>query len=230
MVKDMIDQTAPALASAFASFKANNVQELVLDLRYNGGGFVDVGRNLASYAAGLRANNQVFARLLYNDKRSANNSDVPFTNPANWTGPAKVYVLMGQRTCSASEQVINGLRGAGVNVVAIGDTSCGKPVGFNPQNGSCGTTYSVVTFESVNARNEGRYFTGFQATCAVPEDFTRATGSTTDPLLVAAAHHADNGACPAGTAAREQPQARTNATRKPYDGADGGERIGMVVR
>ena len=228
-IKDMIDQAETPLANAFASFRASNVQELVLDLRYNGGGLVSVGRTVASYAAGSRASGQLFARLLYSDKRSANNQDYAFTDPAAWAGFAKVYVLMGPRTCSASEQVINGLRGAGVNVVAIGDTSCGKPVGFLPQGNSCGTTYNVVNFESVNARSEGRYFDGFQATCAVAEDFTRPAGDTSDPLLVAAAYHADNGACPAGTAAREQVQSRTTA-RTRYNGADGGERTGMSAR
>ncbi|MES2960582.1 MAG: S41 family peptidase [Pseudomonadota bacterium] len=229
-VKDMISQSAAPLANAFAGFKANNVQELVLDLRYNGGGLVSVGANVASYAAGSRGSGQVFARLLYNDKRSANNETFTFSNPANWAGFAKVYVLMGPRTCSASEQVINGLRGVGVQVVAIGDTSCGKPVGFLPQGDSCGTTYSVVNFESVNKLNEGRYFDGFQATCTVAEDFSQPIGSVDDTLLAAARHHADNGACPAGAGAREQAQARLASPRARYSGADGGERTGMSAR
>jgi carboxyl-terminal processing protease len=233
MVKDMIDQGTTAradLAQAFDSFKTNNVQELVLDLRYNGGGLVSMARTLASYAAGSRGSGQLFARLLYNDKRSAYNEDFSFTNPAAWAGLSKVYVLAGPRTCSASEQVVNGLRGVGVDVVAIGDTTCGKPVGFLPQGDACGTTYSVVNFEGVNARNEGRYFDGFAATCAVAEDFSVPLGATNDSLLVAAAHHADNGACPAGTALREQPQSRQGAPRKRYNGADGGERTGMSAR
>ena len=226
-VKDMIGQADTPLADAFASFKASNVQELVLDLRYNGGGLVSLGGSVASYAAGSRADGQVFARLLYNDKRSANNETLHFGNPAAWSGFAKVYVLVGPRTCSASEQVINGLHGVGVQVVAIGDTTCGKPVGFLPQSDTCGTTYSVVNFESVNARSEGRYFDGFQATCLVSEDFSRPIGDTGDALLVAAAHHADNGACPAGTALREQPQSRLAPRRIRYTGADGAERTGM---
>ena len=175
---------------------------------------------------------QLFARLLYNDKPPASTTRTSlFTNPAAWAGFSKVYVLAGPRTCSASEQVINGLRGVGVNVVAIGDTTCGKPVGFLPQGDSCGTTYSVVNFESVNARNEGRYFDGFQATCAVAEDFTRPIGDPGfDTLLIAAAHHMDNGACPAGTALREQPHSRSTSPRSRYSGADGGERTGMSAR
>ena len=229
MVKDMISQSDAPLANAFASFKAGNVQELVLDLRYNGGGLVSVGANVASYAAGATGSGRLFANLLYNDKRSASNATFNFADPAAWAGFSKVYVLAGPRTCSASEQVINGLRGIGVNVVAVGDTTCGKPVGFLPQNDSCGTTYSVVNFESINARNEGRYFDGFQATCALAENFGKPLGDTADALLVAAAYHVDNGVCPAGTALREQLQSRP-APRGRYNGADGAERIGMSAR
>jgi carboxyl-terminal processing protease len=232
MVKDMIDQANPQLATEFANFKSSGVQELVLDLRYNGGGLVSVGNTVASYAAGAVGSGQTFARLLYNDKRSGYNQTYAFSNPATWSGFNKVYVLAGQRTCSASELVVNGLRGIGVNVVAIGDTTCGKPVGFLPQGDSCsgGNTYNVVNFESVNKLNQGRYFDGFAPTCLVPEDFSRPTGSTNDPLLVAAAHHADNLACPTGTGMREQPQSRLTAPRARYNGADGGERTGMTLR
>ena len=93
------------------------------------------------------------------------------------------------------EQVINGLRGAGVQVVAIGETTCGKPVGFQP-TAYCGQTYSAVNFESVNHLDEGRYFSGFTPTCAVAEDFAVPQGSTVDPLMAAARTVADTGACP----------------------------------
>ena len=88
----------------------------------------------------------------------------------------------------------------------------------------------MVNFEGVNKLNEGRYFDGFAPTCVVAEDFTRPIGSTTDTLLVAAAHYVDNGACPAGTSIREQPQSRLSTQRARYSGADGGERTGMSAR
>jgi hypothetical protein len=229
-VKDMISQVEPNLSSLMAGFRTQGIQELVLDLRYNGGGLVTVGGNVASYASGAPANGQVYARLLHNDLNSGRNRDFPFTNPGAWNGFSRVYVLTGARTCSASEQVINGLRGVGVNVVSVGDTTCGKPVGFNPVDDGWGTTYSVVNFEGVNARNEGRYFDGLVATCAVAEDFSRPIGDLSDPLLVAAAHHVDNGACPIALA-KEAPQSRrTGPARQRYKGADGGERTGMVAR
>jgi carboxyl-terminal processing protease len=230
-VKDMITQANVPLASAMQGFISQGVREIVLDLRYNGGGFVSVGGNVASHMAGTAGNGQDFTRLLYNDKQQGKNSVLKFGNPSNWAGVRKVVVLMGPRTCSASEQVINGLLGVGVNVVAVGSASCGKPVGFQAQDDGCGTTFSVTNFESVNARNEGRYFNGFAPTCQVAEDFTRPAGDPNDPLLVAAAFHVDNNSCPAGTGKSDvafKQALEKQATRKRYSGADGGERVGMT--
>jgi carboxyl-terminal processing protease len=229
-VKDMIDQVQPTLGTTMTSFRNQGVQDLVIDMRYNGGGFVSVGRDVASYAAGSRGANQTYARLLYNDKNAGSNQSFAFTNPNAWSGFSRVYVLMGERTCSASEQVINGLRGVGVDVVAIGDITCGKPVGFNARDDGCGTTYSIVNFESVNALNQGRYFDGFAPTCSVAEDFSKPIGALDDPLLVAAAYHVDNGVCPAGTAREQALSKLTSTPRKRYGGADGGERTGMQAR
>ncbi len=229
-VKDMISQVGNPLGTVMSSFRTQGIQELVLDLRYNGGGLVSMGGTVASYASGSPGNGRLYTRLLYNDRQSGSNQDFLFSNPGNWAGFTTVYVLAGERTCSASEQVINGLRGIGVTVRVIGDTSCGKPVGFLPQDDGQGTTYSVVNFEGVNAQNQGRYFNGLTPTCAVGEDFSLAIGDLSDPLLVAAAYAIDNGGvCPV-TLTRETPAARSLTGRKPYRGADGGERTGMSGR
>lgn len=226
VVKDMISQAAAPLESAFASFRSQGVTEIVLDLRYNGGGLVSTGGTVASYVAGARGNGRAYARLLYNDKRaSTQNQTFNFTSGlANAAGVARVFVLAGERTCSASEQVINGLRGVGVNVVAIGDTTCGKPVGFLPA-ANCGTTYSAVNFESVNDRNEGRYFDGFAPTCPVAEDFTQPAGSSGDPLLQAASTYADSGACPAVASGTK---GVLGVPRRVHRAPEAGERQGMM--
>jgi carboxyl-terminal processing protease len=214
VVKDMISQSHAPLDAAFQNFKAQGVQDVVLDLRYNGGGLVSTAGRVASQVAAGAAG-QPFATLLYNDRQASNNQTFPFVSLASALPMSRVYVLTGHRTCSASEQVINGLRGVGLQVVAIGDTTCGKPVGFLPEDDGCGTTFSVVNFESVNARNEGRYFAGFAPTesadgtdtCRVPDDFTTPLGAPNEPLLEAARLHADTGTCGWTTVARERPMA-----------------------
>jgi len=227
-VKDMISQALPPLETSFAQFKAAGVQDVVLDLRYNGGGLVSTGATLASYIAGARGQGRAYATLLYNDKRAArNNERFAFSTLASSLGLPRVYLLTGPRTCSASEQLINGLRGAGVEVVTVGDTTCGKPVGFLPSS-SCGQTYSVVNFESVNERNEGRYFDGFDATCPVVEDFTAPQGGAADPLLAVAGDLADGAACPRVRGeGRAQPLALRRAGPRRLEA---GERQGMIPR
>lgn len=228
MVKDMISQAINPLDAAFAQFKRDGVSEVMIDLRYNGGGLVDTASKIASYPAAQRTTGAAFASLLYNDRHQSSNQTFAFTNPVNALALTRVYVLTGSRTCSASEQLINALSPF-VSVVTIGNTTCGKPVGFLPQADGCGTTYSVVNFESVNARNEGRYFSGFAATCAVAEDFSKPLGTVSEPLLVAAANHADGLGCPSASG-RAQPQAARSSLLNPWQGEPGDRFGGMVAR
>ena len=205
-VHQMIDQAVPRMIEAFADFRSANVNDVVLDLRYNGGGLVSVGRDLASLMAGPIAVGQPYAKLVYNRLQSGNDTTYGFGPSDAALSLKRVYVLAGRRTCSASEQVVNGLRGVGVDVVLIGETTCGKPVGWVPRN-QCGNTYSIVNFESLNARGQGRYFEGLVPTCVVPEDWRSPTGSAADPLTAAALLHADTGRCPAVAEQRAQPLA-----------------------
>jgi hypothetical protein len=230
-VKDMVSQALTPYDTAMASFQAAGVQDVVLDLRYNGGGLVSTGATLTSYLAGSRGTGLNYATLLFNDRHAASNSNYRFSNPAAALSLPRVIVLMGRRTCSASEQVINGLRGAGVQVVAIGETSCGKPVGFQP-TAYCSQTYSAVNFESVNQRNEGRYFSGFAPTCAVAEDFTVPQGSTADPLMRAARTVADTGACPVTGVGQSFPQAARSDADVPRVRrlSEGDPQPGMIPR
>jgi hypothetical protein len=229
MVKDMIDQAVAPIDAAFAQFKAAGIQEVVIDLRYNGGGLISVADKLSSYPNASATAGKVFSSLIYNDKKQGWNEDFLFKDYANATGLARVIVLTGPRTCSSSEQVINGLRPF-VNVVTIGDTTCGKPVGFLPTADGCGTVINAVNFEVVNSMNEGRFFDGFDATCPVAEDFSQPIGSAGDPLLAAAGSYADGAGCPALAAA-----ARTKllGLGKPADRPhwlEPGERRGAIAK
>ena len=227
MVKDMIDQALTPFDAAFAQFKAAGVEEVVIDLRYNGGGLISVANKLASYPNGPATAGNIFSSLIYNDRKQGYNENFRFQNYANATGLAHVYVLTGPRTCSASEQVVNALRPF-VNVVTIGDTTCGKPVGFLPQADGCGTVINAVNFEAVNSLNQGRYFDGFDASCPVAEDLSQPIGSAGDPLLVAAQDHADGFGCPTLAASAKT---KILGLRKPAERPhwlEPGERRGMI--
>jgi hypothetical protein len=124
--------------------------DLVLDLRYNGGGYLAIASELAYMIAKPSVTSgKAFERTMFNDKYP--NTDPIGGNPVTTpffsqslgfsvsTGQQlphldldRVFVLTGGGTCSASESVINGLQGVGVQVFQIGHTTCGKPYGFYP--------------------------------------------------------------------------------------------------
>ncbi|MBI3156987.1 MAG: peptidase S41 [Burkholderiales bacterium] len=200
MVKDMIDAATSPAAAAFERFAAAGVDELVLDLRYNGGGRVAVGRTLASHVDPARTAGEVYARLRYNAERAGDYDQSYRFEELPGPGLKRVFVLAGARTCSASEQLIHGLAPF-VEVVLVGDTTCGKPVGFLPRDDGCGTTVSAVNFDSVNSRDEGGYYDGFAPHCAAADDLDHALGDPAEGLLATALTLADGGDCPPQAAA-----------------------------
>jgi carboxyl-terminal processing protease len=121
-----------------------------------------------------------------------------------------VFVLTGEGTCSASESIINGLRGVDVQVIQIGSTSCGKPYGFYPQD-NCGTTYFSIEFRGINAKGFGDYADGFTPAnrpdiggvsvpgCSVADDFTHALGDQAESRFAAALAYRIGQSCPSPT-------------------------------
>jgi carboxyl-terminal processing protease len=227
MVKDMITQAAPGIDAAFVRFRAEGVQDVVLDLRYNGGGLVSAGASLASYVAGSAGAGRTYAVLRYNDRSGSSDQRFVFGSLASMPARSRLWVLGGRRTCSASEQLVNGLRGIGIEVELIGEATCGKPVGFVPVQ-SCSRTWSIVNFESVNARGEGRYWDGFAPTCAVAEDFRAPQAEPADPLFGAAVARVDGGACPAVADGRAVPLSARERRARPWRASD--ERQDMIPR
>lgn len=182
VLKDFITQAEAPLRSGLAQIRAAGANELILDLRYNGGGRVSTANLLASLIAGNARNGQVFTELRYNAQQSAQNT--AFRLESTEAGFDRVVVLTGPRTCSASELVVNGLRPF-VSVTTVGAATCGKPFGFNPVS-YCGSTYSHVNFESFNANGAGRYYDGIAASCAATDTFTGTLGSADEALTARA--------------------------------------------
>jgi C-terminal processing protease CtpA/Prc len=194
------------LITAFTNLKSQGVTDLVLDMRYNGGGYLYIASELAYMVAGPGTAGKTFEQLIFNDK-TAKDAPTPFYstadatgNPLPYLGLKHVTVLTSSDTCSASEAVINGLRGVDVQVDLIGGATCGKPYGFTPQ-ANCGTTYLTIQFEGVNAKGFGDYADGFTPTCNVADDMSHALGDPAEGMLAAALSYRANNACPAATAA-----------------------------
>lgn len=166
------------LFKVFKDFKEKNVTDLILDLRYNGGGHVMSANLIASCVAGSSCSNKVFAKYRYNEERmkkiDSSKSEEKFSYDkyanldtslaAGDLSLKRLYCLVGNGTASASELVINSLRGIDIEVTLIGETTTGKNVGMEPVDVEINNnTYHVVpiTFQSYNAKGFGEYENGF---------------------------------------------------------------------
>lgn len=200
---DHIATAEAPLIAAMAKFRDAAVDDLILDLRYNGGGYLYIANEVASMIAGNRVTDKVFEKLLYNDKNpssAAANTAVFYqysTTAARLPSLnlPRVFVLTGSRTCSASESIINGLSPF-LQVILVGENTCGKPYGFRQRN-NCKTAYFAIQFSGVNALGVGDYVNGFAPQCKVSDDLDHALGNPSESRLSAALYYAKNAACPA---------------------------------
>lgn len=192
------------LNNAMTYFKQQGVSELVLDMRYNSGGYLMIAEELASMIGGDAVQGKVFEKLLFNSKHPEMTSDPDNTihfDALDSTGASlpllgvkRLFVLTGPNTCSASEAVINGLLPF-IPVHRIGWTTCGKPYGFRQANFDQQAYFAIQT-EGVNANGTDDYKSGFAPTCGIADDLNYPLGDTREARLNAALYYMSNNACP----------------------------------
>ena len=221
-----------ALVDAFTDLAKGTPDDLVIDLRYNGGGYLAISAQLAYMVTGSAlSSGRMFEKTVFNDKHPTINpvtggvnssisfisSTLGFSTTSGQPLPTlnlnRVFILSSGNTCSASESLINALRGIDVDVVLIGSTTCGKPYGFYSTD-NCGVTYSTIQFRGENNKGFGDYADGFSPNntvggpgerikgCYVIENVLHPLGDEQESLLSAALSYRDTGTCPAVPAGR----------------------------
>jgi C-terminal processing protease CtpA/Prc len=175
--------------------RKEGIQELVLDLRMNPGGRVYASLRIASAIGGKRLDGRIFKRLVHNDRYRDRDRDLLFDAPLRGAlSLSRVFIITSRDSCSASEGLINGLA-PHMEVVTIGGTTCGKPVGSSVlEYGE--REYSIITFRSINARGEGDYYNGLRPTCGAENDVRRDFGDPEEASFKAALHYIEHGRCP----------------------------------
>lgn len=175
------------LFDVFKEFKSQNITDLILDLRYNGGGHVISANLMATCIAGAKSEGKVFASLRYNKERMeklnnkreeelfaySNYENLATSLSAGALNLQHVYCIVGSGTASASELVINSLKGIDVEVTLIGKRTTGKNVGMEPVEYTIGNNvYEVVpiTFQGYNAKGVGDYENGFTPDIEIDEN------------------------------------------------------------
>ena len=237
-----LDDVKPGIDSIFDGFAKAGVKQVIIDLRYNGGGLIETAEYLANkLVPAAKSNTEMYSQYFNNNVYSNTYSNyfknmkaVPYFPAVNWTDIfyseattyktakfqkqgslelSKVSFLVSGNTVSASELLYNVLKPA-MTTKLIGQTTYGKPVGFINITFGNYDMYAV-NFQTKNAAGEGDYFTGIKPEIEELDDFTTDWGTLSDPFLHAAL--LDMGV-PAGSLGRSAPlapnrMARTSANR-----------------
>lgn len=179
------------LRDAFGLFQSEGVTELIIDLRYNGGGLVRVADTFGDLL-GRGLTGQVFSETVFRASQSQENSTQLFGNEPNAVTPTRVAFIGRGGTASASELVINSMIPyLGNNMALIGANTFGKPVG---QSGfdlsSCDLRIRPVTFQTNNADGDGEYYTGLANvvpnTCRANDDLSTPLGDPAEASIAVA--------------------------------------------
>ncbi|MGL4805080.1 MAG: S41 family peptidase, partial [Bacteroidales bacterium] len=156
------------LIQKVAALKTSAVDEMILDLRYNGGGYLTSAVTLGSLFCPESALSQLFAITRMNDKQESNNSErEKFFHSKDSIGSSnlnlkRLYVIAGSQTASASELIINCLRPY-MDVIHIGSTTEGKNVGSLEYTSANFPGYSLhpITSKIFNKDLQSDYRNGF---------------------------------------------------------------------
>lgn len=171
------------LKQTFARFKSAGVTEFVLDLRYNGGGYISTCQLLSTMLGSRAVLGKTFSIQQYNPtlesnyvkKYGANHGVIPFATAADVVSYnldlGQLYVIGTQFTASASELVINSLR-AYMPVKLVGTKTEGKNVGsyeITNESKFPGLKLQPITLKIFNSKKESDYRNGFTPDLLVDE-------------------------------------------------------------
>jgi C-terminal peptidase prc len=222
VLRNFVEPSTAALDEAFTALRDAGATELVLDLRYNGGGLVTVAQQLASLIGGERIAGEVFAEYVHNDRHSELNREIRFEARANTLNLSRLVVITTRASASASEQIVNGLRPY-MPVVIVGDRTFGKPVGQYALP-FCDKVLNAVSFVLRNAQGEADFYAGLEPTCPAGDALDRELGDPEEASLREAFVYLRTGACtPPPPTPPGEPQEPTGVKRirsaiQPIDG------------
>ncbi|MGI9342242.1 MAG: S41 family peptidase [Gammaproteobacteria bacterium] len=187
--------TAPTkLTNAFADFVAAGVTDVIVDARYNGGGLLSVAEFFASLLAGPANVGRVQSITRYNVSNRFRNFESEFSAQSNSIDLASIVFITTNSSASATEVVINSLEPY-VDIALVGADTFGKPVGQDAFD-FCAQRLRLVTFENLNANQQGGFFDGLPVDCPADDDLALPLGDAFEDSLATALGRINTGACP----------------------------------
>jgi carboxyl-terminal processing protease len=208
-MRTFIDTSGANLRAAFANFKAQGVTELIIDLRYNGGGLVSQAELFADLMSQGRAG-QVQSYTTFRDSKAVENETTLFRAQAEAIAATKIAFIGTGSTASASELVINAmLPYLGSNMALVGSNTYGKPVGqIALDRAACDDRLRAVAFRTENANRQGDYYNGLATTlpvtCRASDDISHQLGDPAEAMVKAALDYLAGRSCTAISAITTQ--------------------------
>lgn len=170
------------LQNAFASFRAAGVNQVIIDMRYNGGGLISVAEGLGDLLGGNRASSDVFDFVTFRPEKAVNSTVHFFTQTPQSISPTRIAFIGTGGTASASELVINAFTPfLHQNSGLIGANTFGKPVGqIAIDQPACDDRFRIIAFSLQNGQRQGGYFNGLkafvEASCQAGDDLGHPMG------------------------------------------------------
>jgi len=182
---NFLGSSVKELNTVFDSFSGQGVTDMVLDLRYNGGGTLDCADSLVAMLAGKPDKDKVYNTLTYNNKHTSMGYQCVIGLKNNSVLLDKLVVITTSSTASASELVISGLKPY-LNMKLIGSTTHGKPVGMNIEGDTnLNIAVAPISFRNVNSQGYSDYFDGIPVDFSVKDNLTQDWGDLSDACLTA---------------------------------------------
>jgi C-terminal processing protease CtpA/Prc len=201
-LRTFITSANPQLRAAFLDFRNQGVTDVIVDLRYNGGGLVSVAELFGDLLGRSRSASDLFDEIKFRpEKAAAENGRHFFTTQPESIAPTRLAFIGTGSTASASELVINGmLPYLGTNMTLVGDNTYGKPVGqIAIDKTECDDRMRVIAFALTNADGQGDYYNGLASkipnSCAADDDLGFPLGDPREPSVRAAIDFLSGQAC-----------------------------------
>lgn len=191
-LRTFISTADPALRSAFAQFKAEGITQVIVDLRYNGGGLVSTAQLMGDLMGAGRSANDVLGYMAYRPEKAAENQTRYFQARTESIAPTRIAFIGTGGTASASELVMNAfIPWLHADAALIGTNTYGKPVGqIAVDRAACDDRLRVIAFAVQNAARQGNYFDGLagtmEATCRAGDDIAYPLGDPREASTKAA--------------------------------------------
>jgi carboxyl-terminal processing protease len=219
-LRTFISTADPALRQAFARFRAQGITNVIVDLRYNGGGLVATAELMSDLMGANRSTSEVVDYTTFRTEKASNNTTRFFAPQPESIAPTKIAFIGTGGTASASEFVINAfIPYLHANAALIGTNTYGKPVGqIALDKSECDDRLRVIAFATQNAARQGAYFDGLattvEASCRADDDISYPLGDPREASTRQALDFLAGRSCTAIAGTASAQSARTMAVRQ----------------